>query len=127
LVYGFGLDSAIVQTYDSLGSGGDFGVMRDDDEGLSLYVQSVEDSQDFSATRGVKITSRFIGKDYYGVICECAGNSDPLLLASAELRGPMFEPVSKSYGYSQVFSVLGAGLLGKTLIKHRKLYIFNHV
>jgi hypothetical protein len=118
---------AIEQLYDSLGSGGDFGVVCDDDEGFACRVQAAEDTQDFGPTCGVEVAGRLIGKDYYGVICECAGDSDPLLLASAEFRGPMFEPVSKSYGYGQLLSVLSACLLGKALIKHRKLYIFHHV
>ena len=67
--------------------------MGDHDDGLALFPGAeLQVLQQRSARRTVEGAGRFIGEDDLGPGDERPGDSDPLLLSSRELAGPVREP-----------------------------------
>ena len=66
--------------------------MCDQDNGVSLIIQLLQEIQHLTAGAAVKRAGRFVGKDDRGVACERAGDGNTLLLAAGQLAGqvPVF-------------------------------------
>ena len=72
-------------------------VVRDhDDCFFVLCMESVKDFQDSVACRCVQVTGRFIGEEDFGIVDECAGESDALLFAAGQLLGAVSESFSEA-------------------------------
>lgn len=71
-------------------------VMGDEDEGLALAIEVVEEVEDFFAGFGVEVASGFVGEDDERAVGESAGDGNALLLAAGELVGSVIEAVVES-------------------------------
>ena len=70
-----------------MGELGDVGLMGDDDDGVALGVEVVEEGHDLVAGFGVEVSGGLVGEDDGGVVDQGAGDGDALALAAGELIG----------------------------------------
>src|SRR5262245_42390608 len=67
------------------GVDGDVRLVRDEDDGLALVVQALEDAHDLLRGAGIQVAGRLVGQDQLRVVDERAGDRDALLLSAREL------------------------------------------
>ncbi len=84
-------DFSVMEFYDPMGLGGEFGVVGDHDDGLAGEVEFEEDLEDLFSGGGVEISGGFVGEENDGVIDDGAGDGDPLAFAAGELAGEVKE------------------------------------
>ncbi len=78
---------------DPVGVVGDALIVRDEDDGQSVFlVEFPEDVEDFLTRIRVKITRRLVGDQDRAAIDQGAGDRDALLLTTGELGRLMVEP-----------------------------------
>jgi hypothetical protein len=63
--------------------------MRDHDNGNAAVVQLLKNCHDFNACAAVEIPRWLVGKQHLGIVNQCSGDCDPLLLATGKLAGMM--------------------------------------
>src|SRR5256885_1598554 len=96
-------------------------VVGDQDQGLALFVEFVEQPQDFSAGSGVEISGRFVCEDDEGIVYQRPRDGDPLLLSTGKLEGFMFEAFRQTDARRQTASDFAALFLGTALVIKRNL------
>ena len=55
--------------------------------GIRVHMESLQFRSHFQSQLGVQVTERFVHKEDLRAWSKCPGNSHPLLLTAAELRG----------------------------------------
>ena len=80
-------DDAVADGDDAVGELGDVGLVGDDDDGVALGVELVEEGHDLVAGLGVEVSGGLVGEDDGGVVDQGAGDGDALALAAGELVG----------------------------------------
>jgi hypothetical protein len=80
-------DDAVADGDDAVGELGDVGLVGDDDDGVALGVEIVEERHDLVAGLGVEVAGGFVGEDDGGLVDQGAGDGDALALAAGELVG----------------------------------------
>ena len=73
-------DDAILDLDDALGIAGHLHVVRDDDDGVALGMQFLEDLDDFLPAVAVQRTGGLVGQDDVAAVHQRARNRDALLL-----------------------------------------------
>jgi len=91
-----GLDEPVAQADDALAAIGHVLIVRDHDDGQSLFVQIIDELQDRLAGLRVKITRRLIGHDDRGIHDEGTGDGDALLLPAGQFLGAMRESIAEA-------------------------------
>lgn len=75
-------DSAITYFNAAGGQSGNIRIVCDQDNCASTGMKLMKKRQNFFAGIGIEIAGRLIGKNDFGLIDKCPGDSDPLLLAT---------------------------------------------
>ena len=106
----------IVDLNDPLGLCRHLRIMSDDNHGMPLRFQLMQDSHDLFTRAAVQGAGRLIGQNHLPAVHQRAGDTDPLLLAAGELRRLIFRPLSQTKPYQQIMrpgqalSSLGPGI-----------------
>src|SRR6185436_14160344 len=100
-------DFAILQAHDALAVGGDIGLVRHDDDRLSVSVQLVEQGEDLDARLRIEITGRLVGEQDRRIRDERARDRDPLALTARELVRQVIRAVGETDALEHA---LGLGL-----------------
>src|SRR3972149_7851703 len=83
-------DAGVAQDQLRSGEGGQFSVVRDqNDGGPASAMDLAQQLQNMTAGGGVEISCRFVGQHDRRGVGQRAGERNPLLFASGELRGVM--------------------------------------
>jgi len=77
-------DDAVADGDDAVSVLGDVWLMGDEDDGVSLGVEVVEEGHDLVAGLGIQVAGGFVGEDDGGPIDEGSGDGDALALATGE-------------------------------------------
>jgi hypothetical protein len=80
-------DGAVAQADDTPGSGGEFGVVRDEDDRGSDGVQVRQQVDNPGAGARVQVSRRLVGEDDRRLADQGARDRDPLTLTAGQLRG----------------------------------------
>src|SRR5207247_1376596 len=118
-------DLAVAQTNGAVRVPRDTFVVRHQDDRFALFVQVVEDFQDFNARRGVEITGRLVGEDDQRIVHQRARDGDSLLLAAGEFKGFVMRAVIQANPRGVLGSQPAALLLRPAPVKKRDLDIFH--
>jgi len=101
------MDPAIDQGDTSVGSGGDFRAMSDqDDGGFLLAGEPGDEFDDGGAGGGVEVARGFIGEENGGLMNESPCESGALELSAGELVGPMMRAICKVNGGQEFLGTL---------------------
>ena len=84
---GVGDDFAVFDFDDAVGKGGDFRVVRDQNNGVAFGVQPADDFHHHLAAAGIECAGGLVGQDDFTAVHQRAGNRHALLLAAGELVG----------------------------------------
>jgi hypothetical protein len=91
---------------------GDVGLVGDEDDGVALGLEIVEEGHDLDAGLGVEVAGGLVGEDDGGVVDQGAGDGDALALSAGELVGLVvhagFE-VDVAQGLFGALDALGGG------------------
>src|SRR5436190_1830052 len=60
-------------------------LVRHHDDGNTLAVELLEYTHHFHAGASIEIAGRLVRQQYRGIVDQCAGNGDPLLLTPGQL------------------------------------------
>ncbi len=101
-----GGDGAVADGDDAVGVLGDVGLVGDEDDGVALGVEIVEEGHDLVAGLGVEVSGGLVGEDDGGMVDQSAGDGDPLALAARELVGFVHHAGAEVDGFEDG---LGAG------------------
>ena len=94
-------DHPIADPDHAFGGAGDVFIVGDEDDGNAFFlVELLEELQDFFAGAGIEISGGLVGKQQGGMIDQCPGDGDPLLLAAGKLRGFVVEVISKAHPFA---------------------------
>ena len=72
------------------------GVVSYEDDSHAMNVQPLEHPQDLVAGMRIEIAGRLVGQQQRGVIDQCPGDGDPLLLSAGHLRGLVAHPLGQA-------------------------------
>ena len=95
-----GLDgeAAVFHQTGSLGPARGDAVMADDDEGEpQLVPQLLQERHDLVPGAFVEVAGRLVGQQHGGLLDQRAGDGDPLLLPSGQLRGQEPGPLAETH------------------------------
>ena len=81
------LDATVHQLDGPVGMAGDVGFVSNNDNGVAVGMQPVEQGHDLNAGLGIEISSGLIGQQDGRVVYQGPRNRDPLALASGEFVG----------------------------------------
>src|SRR5687768_11617088 len=90
-----GDDQAILHADDAGGMGGDIRLVGDDDDGLALIVQLVEEAEDVLGRAAVEGARRLVGQEDGGVVHHGPGDGDALSLPAGELVGAVVHAIAE--------------------------------
>src|SRR5688500_7510709 len=100
---------AVLQAHDALPVRGDVGLVRDDDDRLTVSVQLVEQREDLGARLRVEVTGRLVGEQARRIRDERARDRDALALAARELIrqvvGAVCEPHAREHALGLGFAL----------------------
>ena len=86
LAHGFGTDLAVPDTDNAVNNAGDIAIVADDDAGkVEASIQLAQELPDLVRCNRIYLAGRFIGQQDLGLVGQCDGNSDALLLATGKL------------------------------------------
>ena len=80
-------DLAVMQFDSAISQTGHGGIVRDHHDGASLLMKFAQQAQDDLFVHCVQVSSGLVGQDDFGIVDQCAGDANSLLLASRKLRG----------------------------------------
>ena len=80
-----GVNLSVADMHDAMRVLGDVGLVRDENDGVASGVQRVEESHNFNAGLGVKISGGLVGQNDGRVVDEGTRDGNPLALAAGEL------------------------------------------
>ena len=80
----------------------DVGVVRDEDDGVALAVQLVQQPHHLGAALAVERAGRLVGEDHAPAVHERARDGDALLLPAGKLRRPVVRPVGEAQRGEQI-------------------------
>src|SRR5437868_14965542 len=83
------LDLPVANVDDAVGARGDVLLVRDEDDGVSGLVQSLEEAHDLVRSVRVERARRLVGQEYRRVVDERARDGDTLPLPARKLVGPV--------------------------------------
>ena len=90
-----------------MGLAGDHIVVRDDDEGMSIFlVQLANQVKQDLAVLAVEITGGLVGHNQLGAVHQRPGDGHPLLLAAGKLVGFVLQAVGQSHVGEQLAGVV---------------------
>ena len=69
------------------GAGGDGGIVGDEDNGVPVCMELVEQGEDVLGCGGIESCGWLIGEEYAGISGERAGDGNALLLTAGEFAG----------------------------------------
>ena len=69
-----------------MGVESDIVFVGNEDDGITLLVEALEEAHDFIAGGGIEVAGGFVGEEDGGVVDEGASDGDALALAAGELR-----------------------------------------
>ena len=84
---GVGDDFAVFDFNHTVGKGGDFRIMRYQNNGMSFGMQPADDFHHHLAAAGIERAGGLVGQDDFAAVHQRAGNGHALLLAAGELVG----------------------------------------
>ncbi len=87
------LDLPVHDMQGSLRVPGNIRVVRDQHDGVALFVQMIEHLHDFRACLAVQVACGLVSQDQLGFGGQRPGNGDSLLLPARQLLGPVFHTV----------------------------------
>ncbi|CAJ1810118.1 hypothetical protein KLNKPBOH_01278 [Aeromonas veronii] len=85
----------ICESDDSVGMAGHVHIVGDQNDGMALSVQLLEDRYHLLAALAIQCACRFIGEDYFAAIGQRPGDTDPLLLTAGELTRGMVAAIGQ--------------------------------
>src|SRR5215510_6059204 len=92
-------------------------VMGDEDQSpASFAARSREKRADLTCVLIVEVADRLVGEDERGIVDECPGNRDALLLAATQFRRPVPGAIAKT---DRVEQLPGAPEIRPPLWEHR--------
>ncbi|MBA7568093.1 hypothetical protein ES708_09814 [subsurface metagenome] len=98
---------APVQNMDRpVGMLGNDGFMSDQDNGIALPVEFIQQAHDLLPGNRVQVAGRFIGQNNGRVVHHGPGNGHPLALAAAQFAGPMGGPVRQAHPLQDFLGLL---------------------
>src|SRR5262245_2959103 len=100
-------------------------IMGHDDGRETGAIEPPEQAHDFGPGCGIECTGRLICQDQRRLVGECAGNGDPLLLATGEFSRHMAEPIAESHHGEQCTGARDPCVSCNPGIDHRKLDILH--
>src|SRR5436189_1613687 len=118
-------DLAVVQGDPALRALGHIERMRDDDDGPPIAMQIFEQRQDLPARFAVERSGWLVRQNEGGVIHNCAGDCDTLLLAPRQLMRPVVAARSKPNPLKRVFRAAMSLRRCHAGVTERKLGIFQ--
>jgi hypothetical protein len=114
-------DDAVADGDDAVGVFGDVGLVGDEDDGVALGVEFVEEGHDLVAGLGVEVAGGLVGEDDGGLVDQGAGDGDALALAAGELVWFVHHAGAEADGFEDVFGAGGAGGGGGAVVDKGKL------
>ncbi len=114
-------DDAVADGDDAVGVLGDVGLVGDDDDGVAVGVELVEEGHDLVAGFGVEVSGRFVGENDGGAVDEGACDGDALTLTAGEFVGLVHHAGAEVDGLEDGF---GAGRTlgcGSAVVDERQL------
>jgi hypothetical protein len=118
-------DPSIVQGNQSLGTLGDLGRMRHQNDRPTIAMQILEEGHDFVAGASVQCPGWLVGQDKCGIVHHRAGNDDALLLSSGKLIWEVMEATGQANPVEDVFGSAAALPAKYACIDEWKLDIFD--
>src|ERR1039457_2989744 len=109
------LDFAVADVNDAVGMQGDIVFVGDQDDGIALLVEALEEAHDFVAGGGIEVAGGFVGQQNGRVVDERAGDRDALALAAGKLVRLVVHAgfqVYLAHGNFGALQALGAGHSG---------------
>lgn len=80
------------------GGAGNIHIVRNHQNGNTLFIEAVQQFNNFLAFGAVQITSRLVSNDDFGVVGQSPGYCHPLALSAGQLVGFLLQPVTQSNG-----------------------------
>ena len=114
-------DDAIADGDDTVGVLGDVGLMGNEDDGVSLGMELIEEGHDLVAGFGIEVAGGLVGEDDGGAVDEGAGNGDALALATGELVGLVHHAGAEADGFEDFSGACGALGCGGAVVNEGKL------
>ena len=114
-------DDTVADGDDAMGVLGDVRLVGDEDDGVALGVEIVEESHDLFAGFGVEVSGGLVGKNDGGVIDEGAGDGDALALSAGELVWLVHHAGAEVDGFKDRLGACGAFGCGGAIVDERQL------
>ena len=114
-------DDAVADGDDAVGVFGDVGLVGDEDDGVAVGVELVEEGHDLVAGLGVEVSGGLVGEDDGGAVDEGAGDGDALALAAGELVGLVHHAGAEVDGLEHGLGALGALGGGRAVVDQGQL------
>ena len=106
-----------------MGELGDVGLVGDDDDGVALGVEFVEERHDLVAGLGVEVSGGFIGEDDGRPVHEGSGDSHTLALTSRELVGLVHHAGAEVHGFEHGGGAGYSFSRRRSVVDERELYV----
>ena len=114
-------DDAISNGDNAMRVFGDVRLVGDEDDGVALGVEVVEERHDLLAGLGVEVAGGLVGEDDGGTVDQRAGDGDALALAAGELVGLVHHAGAEVDGLEDGLGAFGALGGGRAVVDERQL------
>jgi len=118
-----GDDGAVPDLDDAFCMACDVGVVRDDDHGMTEFVQLEQDVHDFASALGIERAGRLVGQNDFAPDHQRTGDANTLLLATRQAGRRIADSVFQAESRKQVMCALTAGRLVDAGIHRGHLHV----
>ena len=119
-------DLSVAELDFSGGKGRDVGLVRHEGDGLSLFMQILEQAHDFVGGAGVEVAGGLVGEQDDRVIDQGAGDGDALLLAAGELVGLVLHTAFQAHELQGRYRTVAAFTGGHVaVVEQRQLHVLD--
>ena len=91
-------DAAGIDADDATGACGHALVVGDEDDGSAAAVEGLEEVENLVGGLRVEVAGGFVGQDQLGLVYQCAGDGDALLLPAGEFGGLVVKAIGQADG-----------------------------
>ena len=114
-------DDTVANVDDAMGEFGDVVLVGDEDDGVALRMEFVEEAHDLVAGLRIEVSGRLVGEEDGRLVDEGAGNRDALALSARELVGFVVHAFFEANEAEALFGALDAGFCRRAVVDERQL------
>jgi hypothetical protein len=116
-------DFAVAQADDAMSVAGNVVFVSDQNDGIALFVQPLEDQHDFIAGAAVEIAGGFVGQHDRWGINQSAGDGHALALPAGEFAGLVVHAAAELDGLQRLLGALDALGRRRAIVDHGQFHI----